>query len=207
MGSVFLGIALVEQHLAVRGEDHLLRPSQAIPFWLAYVSHVTLVATLLTAALIDADGFRTPWRLFVPAIAMGLILPWFWPELRPYFHRLGQPAPLSINIVILLTVFGVGWAFGVGRLLVWSWQWHRGKQTPRFAPHAALAAAGAMLGVSWSFESPLCLVLFLVVLIGLRLSRSIRVVPFAAVVLFATLPRLLELDVRLLGELLSLPTF
>jgi prepilin signal peptidase PulO-like enzyme (type II secretory pathway) len=69
MGSVFLSIALVEQHLAPQGADQLLRPSQTIPFWLAYVSHVTLVATLITAALIDADGFRTPWRLFVPAIA------------------------------------------------------------------------------------------------------------------------------------------
>jgi hypothetical protein len=52
------------------------------------------------------------------------------------------------------------------------WQWHRGKQTPRFTrmlPLLRPARAGSILVVRVSFV----LVLFLVVLIGLA-SRSIQ---------------------------------
>jgi len=48
-----------------------------------YLYHVLLLCTLLCTALIEIDGHRPPWRLFVPALVVGLAAPLFWPTLRP----------------------------------------------------------------------------------------------------------------------------
>ncbi len=45
--------------------------------------HLLLLCTLLAAALIEIDRQRPPLRLFVPALAVGLIAPLIWPHLRP----------------------------------------------------------------------------------------------------------------------------
>ena len=45
--------------------------------------HLLLLCTLLAAALIEIDGHSPPLRLFLPALAVGLIAPWVWPHLRP----------------------------------------------------------------------------------------------------------------------------
>ncbi len=49
-----------------------------------YLYHLTLLCTLLCAALIEADGNRPPARLFHPALTMGILLPLYWPALRPW---------------------------------------------------------------------------------------------------------------------------
>jgi leader peptidase (prepilin peptidase)/N-methyltransferase len=45
--------------------------------------HFLLLCTLLAAALIEIDHNKPPRRLFVPALAIGLIAPLIWPYLRP----------------------------------------------------------------------------------------------------------------------------
>ena len=45
--------------------------------------HLLLLCTLLAAALIEIDHNRPPLRLFVPALAIGVIAPLIWPYLRP----------------------------------------------------------------------------------------------------------------------------
>lgn len=48
-----------------------------------YLYHVLLLCTLLCTALIEIDGHQPPWRLFVPALVVGLAAPLVWPALRP----------------------------------------------------------------------------------------------------------------------------
>jgi leader peptidase (prepilin peptidase) / N-methyltransferase len=45
--------------------------------------HLLLLCTLLVAALIEFDGHPAPRRLFMPALAIGLIVPLICPYLRP----------------------------------------------------------------------------------------------------------------------------
>jgi len=48
-----------------------------------YAYHLLLLCTLLAAVMIDCDGRRVPVRLFVPAVAVGLLGPLAWPFLHP----------------------------------------------------------------------------------------------------------------------------
>jgi prepilin signal peptidase PulO-like enzyme (type II secretory pathway) len=45
--------------------------------------HLMLLCTLLCAALIDYDRQPVPWRLFVPALVVGIVAAPLWPLLRP----------------------------------------------------------------------------------------------------------------------------
>jgi len=45
--------------------------------------HLLLLCTLLAAAVIEIDRQKPPLRLFVPALAIGVIAPFVWPYLRP----------------------------------------------------------------------------------------------------------------------------
>jgi hypothetical protein len=45
--------------------------------------HLLLLCTLLAAAWIEIDRQKPPPRLFVPALAIGVIAPLVWPYLRP----------------------------------------------------------------------------------------------------------------------------
>jgi uncharacterized protein (TIGR00730 family) len=46
--------------------------------WLIYAYHMLLVTTLICAAMIRYDGHLTPRRLYIPALAIGLIAPIIW---------------------------------------------------------------------------------------------------------------------------------
>jgi len=48
-----------------------------------YGYHLVLLCTLLCAVLIEYDGNRLPWGLFVPAGIVGLATPLLWPHLHP----------------------------------------------------------------------------------------------------------------------------
>jgi leader peptidase (prepilin peptidase)/N-methyltransferase len=50
---------------------------------LAYVMYVLLASTLVCAAYIAWDGQHVPWRLYLPAIIAGAIVPLYWNEVRP----------------------------------------------------------------------------------------------------------------------------
>jgi leader peptidase (prepilin peptidase)/N-methyltransferase len=45
--------------------------------------HLLFLCTLLAAAVIEIDRQKPPRRLFVPALAIGVIAPLIWPYLRP----------------------------------------------------------------------------------------------------------------------------
>jgi leader peptidase (prepilin peptidase)/N-methyltransferase len=60
----------------------LLTPRDGIPFWTMYATHVVLVSTLIAAVLMRADRSIVPVRLFWPALALALIAPLIWPEVR-----------------------------------------------------------------------------------------------------------------------------
>src|SRR5438128_1762203 len=51
-------------------------------FWCLYATHVILIATLLVAVLMSADGFLVPARIFLPILAIGFFLPLIWPEIH-----------------------------------------------------------------------------------------------------------------------------
>lgn len=48
-----------------------------------YPFHMLLLCTLLCAGLIESDGNRVPWKLFIPALIVGIVAVFAWPELRP----------------------------------------------------------------------------------------------------------------------------
>ncbi len=52
-------------------------------FYGLYPYHLLLLCTLLCAGLIEFDGHRAPWRLFLPALVVGFAAPLVWPQLRP----------------------------------------------------------------------------------------------------------------------------
>ena len=53
--------------------------------------HLLLLCTLLAAAWIEIDRQKPPRRLFVPALAIGVIAPLVWPYLRPMPAWLALP--------------------------------------------------------------------------------------------------------------------
>lgn len=66
-----------------------------------YPYHILLLCTLLCAGLIEYDGNRVPWKLFVPALIVGFVAPLVWPELRPKMAWETVPAWCRILIVAL----------------------------------------------------------------------------------------------------------
>jgi leader peptidase (prepilin peptidase) / N-methyltransferase len=60
--AIFVAVALVEDPLSA-----------------TYLSHVVLLCTLLCAALIEIDGNRPPRSLFLPSLAVGIVVPLVWP--------------------------------------------------------------------------------------------------------------------------------
>ncbi|MGA2033251.1 MAG: prepilin peptidase [Thermoguttaceae bacterium] len=85
-GALFVGLA--EREWFSWGANLPLDP-HGTPGWsflqlgAMFAFHAFLLATLLTAALITIDGHRPPLRLFLPALAVGLIAPAVWPGLHP----------------------------------------------------------------------------------------------------------------------------
>ena len=93
--AMFGAVAMVELPLMVR-----------IGFYGLYPYHMLLLCTLLCAALIEYDGNRVPWRLFVPALVVGVVAAFSWPELYPKPMWETLPAWFR-GIVVLLPVFAV----------------------------------------------------------------------------------------------------
>jgi leader peptidase (prepilin peptidase)/N-methyltransferase len=199
---LFLGLALAEMHApwrqAMRNIPRVAAPlerSAGLPFWFAYATHAALAVTLLAAAQIDRAGFRTPKRLFAPAILLGLVTAAIWP--RSVRLAAWESLPLAGWQAGLATAVA-GLAFGalVG-LLVGFW-WRVGARSagwPRFAPAMMLATVGLVLG--WQRTSLLAVgVLAALLPLALAIKRSGGRLYFApaALVLLFTLPCLVGLD-------------
>ena len=73
--------------------DAALLPAWAVPQVYGLCAyHLLLLCTLLAAALIEYDGKPAPWRLFMPALVVGLTAPVAWPWLHPVaaWHGVGD---------------------------------------------------------------------------------------------------------------------
>ena len=189
VGLTFLLVAIFEAFLPRQlwlGAD-VIRPPldwhDTLPFWSAYATHVVLLTTLIGAALIDSDGWRTPRRLFLPVLIGALIVGILWPETR----RLAAiPGFLGEAWKIGLIDGAAGLAAGAacGALLGAAWLGgSRGKSWPRSSPIMLLAAVGVVLG--WQrvlVVAPLAATLLAALVIGTRLARGQRAVPLAGIV-------------------------
>ena len=51
--------------------------------WRTAAFHAFLFCTLICMALIQYDGNRVPWKLFIGALAVGCVFPVLWPDVRP----------------------------------------------------------------------------------------------------------------------------
>lgn len=86
-----------------------------LPDYLAfYPYHVLLLCTLLCAGLIEYDGTQPPWRLFVPAVVVGVGMQMLLPELRPTatgWWGLSPSLVIPVDVLALLMLLGTfGWA-------------------------------------------------------------------------------------------------
>jgi hypothetical protein len=83
-------------------------------FYILYPQHILLLCTLLCAGLIEFDGRRVPWRLFVPALMVGIIAAFAWPKMWPMQAWETMPAWFRVTIIILpliavLPMLGMMW--------------------------------------------------------------------------------------------------
>jgi leader peptidase (prepilin peptidase)/N-methyltransferase len=136
-----------------------LVPYDGAPYWTMYGLHLLLPTTLLAAALIAADGFRVPRRLYLPVIVCGLALPLVWPEIHivpaaPQTALSGWRAGLIDGLAGLAAGGAVGFviAFSIERL---SGRWLA------LAPGMLCASIGVVFGwqraVLWSpIVLPIC---------------------------------------------------
>jgi leader peptidase (prepilin peptidase) / N-methyltransferase len=195
-GLIFLLVAVFEAFLPV-GERTLSSLSQPLPFWSSYALHMGLAATLLAATLMEYDGIRVPWKLFIPELTAAVVLPAIWPRIRPVPLAEGLQLPawllgladglagLGAGLVLGLVV-GVMWWLGCGRQ---GW--------PKFAPAMLLATVGSALG--WQRVVELAPAAMLVYAIGVAAtSRTSIVFPLAAMVLASVLLQLVQPEFSLL---------
>jgi uncharacterized membrane protein len=63
--------------LAVAELPFVIRPDTCGVF----PCHALLLSTLLCAGLIEYDGSRVPWRLFLPVAVVGVVVPVVWPNI------------------------------------------------------------------------------------------------------------------------------
>jgi hypothetical protein len=168
-----------------------------LPFWSTYGLHVVLLATLAAAALIDFDKFRTPQHIFLPVAVAALFLPAVWRMLTDHhgsFWLSRSTGRFDFSTAL------AGWVAGlaIGALVGSMWSWSSRGGWPKFAPVGLFVAAGAVLGWRHLLEvGAASTLLFAAAIIALRIPRSTAVIPLAACVLVSTLPRLLNLDIRL----------
>ena len=211
VATLFLAVALVETKLtghfprAAGTPIHLLiSPYETLPFWSAYALHVVLLTTLLGAALIDFDGFRTPRRLFLPVIllAVGLHLTWLSMNDVPAWTARFGPA---WQRYLLASSFELALGLAVGAIFAGAWR-ATTRQVPRFAPVMLFAAIGVVAGAGSVLEiGAFSAAAFAAAMLALKSCRANAVIPLAGVTLVGVVPRLLDLDLRF-GHPLRWPT-
>ena len=158
----------------------LLTPFDAWPFWCAYATHVLLLTTLVGAALIDWDGFRTPRRLFVPVVLLGLALPIIWPAIRRLPAVRNEPL-LAWQQGLIDGAAGLGAGLMLGLLIGAGW-WlgSRRRGWPKFAPAAVLGAIGVVAGWQRVIQAGASGIwIFLILVVAARVLRAKRPLPFA----------------------------
>ena len=214
---IFLIVAIFEAYLrprhgfATASPDirPLLTHYDPLPFWSAYGLHVSLLATLLGAALVDADGHRTPRRLFAPILALGLLIPLLAPEIR----RLPALPALALEgwqVALIDGADGIACGLLLGLFTALGWMVGRKRRSwPSFRPILLLASVGVVLG--WQRTAIVAVGGLLLLLIGqlvLYLLGSKARMPLAAAVACICIPMLIERDPLLwLSALMSRPPY
>jgi prepilin signal peptidase PulO-like enzyme (type II secretory pathway) len=120
--SVFVGLAIVEVfsgvgNWPVDGPFNLrawdIEQAPAI-VWAVYACHVVLLSTLICGALIEYDGKRIPARLFLPALILGVALPFVLPQLALSSPRTADSAgAIARQLIDLMTSLGAGAVLGL----------------------------------------------------------------------------------------------
>jgi prepilin signal peptidase PulO-like enzyme (type II secretory pathway) len=203
VATIFLGVALIETKLTGSFPRRmwdtsrlLISPYETLPFWSAYALHVVLLTTLLGAALIDYDGFRTPRQLFVPVIllAIAMQVTWLSPRDVPSWVQAFEP---GWQRDLMTSLFGLATGIAAGVVVAVAWRIAT-RHWPRFAPVMLLAAIGVVTGWRGVLEiGALSAVFFAAAMLTLRTSRANAIAPLAGIVLLAALPRIVDLDLRL----------
>jgi leader peptidase (prepilin peptidase) / N-methyltransferase len=149
--AIFLALALVEI-------DQLAE---------AYPLHVLLLCTLLSAALIEYDGNRVPWKLFIPALMVGLVVQIGWPRLQA-MPPLGEAR---------------GWIAAAGALGVVAWivlaGWKSQREQAPTGPVLGLASVGMCLGWQTLVIAPIAAACYLAVLLVHRVWPKVCIPPTA----------------------------
>ncbi len=143
-----------------------LTPFDGVPFWAMYATHVVVVCTLIAAVLMRADSSFIPARLFWPALALALIVPLIWPQVRsvPGFAYEGAS---DWMIGLIDGLLGLAMGLAVGSLA--SVPAQRKAWQPR-AVIALAACLGAVLG--WQRAAIWFLVVLLCCDVAARIMKS-----------------------------------
>ncbi len=87
VAALFVSLAVSEVFLAganlPRGRVGWSDPESYASLWIILALHLTLLSTLLCAALISIDSDSVPLSVFLPALIVAIVVPLIWPEVRP----------------------------------------------------------------------------------------------------------------------------
>ncbi len=156
VATMFLAVACWERTSWDLSFGFARRPEIAMhdwwPYWSRYATHMVLVTTYLGGILILGDNFRTPARLYWPAIALGFVLPLVWPEIRSApAWRYGPLPAWQAGLIDGLAGLAIGIVGGLAGCL---WRWFRTGEWPPFAPVSWMIALCVVLGwqrgIAWS---------------------------------------------------------
>jgi uncharacterized protein (TIGR00730 family) len=116
--------------------------------WLLFAFHLLLLCTLICAALIRYDRVRPPWRLFLPAAAVGCIAPVLppialWSSLRPISFFAFDQSAMTVAIWDSISGLAVGSALG---LFVAAASVSPRRRSIEFSEVPAVALCGLFLG-------------------------------------------------------------
>ena len=129
-----------------------------------YLYHVLLLCTLLCVALIEIDGQRPPWKLFLPALVVGVAMPLVWPQVHPVPALAAEPAWASG------TIDGLA-GLAVGAALGWLAWW-----ALREKKHVGLMLGMPLVGLFLGWQAIL-VVAFATMAIHLPLRTLGRILP------------------------------
>ena len=159
VAAMFLAVAFWERTTWDLSLGWARRPPIAMsdwwPYWSRYATHVVLLTTYLGGILILGDNWRTPSRLYWPAIGLGLVLPLFWPEIRSMAAwQYGTLPAWQAGLIDGLAGLAMGVAGGLAGSV---WRWFSTGEWPPFAPVSWMVSLCVVLGwqrgLAWSVPS------------------------------------------------------
>ena len=180
---ITMGANLPEPIAAVLGRPSpvalsALRLQTMFSLWCLYAYHLLLWCTLASAALISYDGKRSPWRLFLPALVLGIVAPQLLFQLRPV-PFLGPLLAAPWLAAAGDTAAGLAVGVAIGLVIERAARWHSG------LPPDSLVAACALLGLFLGWQAvaalaPVALAAAVVVaILGRRRRDLLRIPPTA----------------------------